>query len=139
MQQVGRLAVADAYDCDAAAMNDAAGLEDLLRRAAGAAGAQVLHLHVHRFEPQGLTGMAIVSASHLGVHTWPECGYAAIDVFTCGQNDPWRAVETLVSGLGARRARVRELARAGGAAGAGARDLRRLTRFYRISDGPSSD
>lgn len=131
MEPLGRQVTADAYGCHTGALNDAERLRELLRLAAAAAGARVLAVQVHAFQPQGLTGLAMLSTSHLAVHTWPEHGYAAVDVFTCGGSDPWAAVEVLLVGLGARRARLQEWPRGGGHAWAPApREVRRLTRFY---------
>lgn len=106
--RLGRHVLADATGCDPQALDDAPGLGQLLRQAAEATGAQVLQVHVRHFTPHGLTGMAIISTSHLTVHTWPEHRFAAIDAFTCGENDPWPAVQVLLQGLGAGEARVQE-------------------------------
>ena len=60
-----------------------------LRRAAHAAGATVVHDHYHHFgEGQGVSGVAILAESHISIHTWPERGYAAVDIFMCGKCDP---------------------------------------------------
>jgi S-adenosylmethionine decarboxylase len=60
------------------------------------AGATLLNLITHHFQPQGVTGLALLAESHLSIHTWPESGYAAVDVFTCGDHTmPERACEVL--------------------------------------------
>ncbi|HKR50419.1 MAG TPA: adenosylmethionine decarboxylase [Pseudonocardiaceae bacterium] len=80
---------------------EAKGLDDeeliarALRDAVTACGATLLELTIHRFKPQGLTAVAILSESHLSIHCWPEKGYAAVDVFTCGDAEPARAVPVL--------------------------------------------
>ena len=77
------------------------GLDDLprtetaMREAVAACGATLLDLKLHRFQPQGITGVAMLSESHLTIHSWPETGYAAVDVFTCGSCDPYRAIPAL--------------------------------------------
>lgn len=60
------------------------------------AGAEVREFVFHKFSPQGVSGVVVISESHLAIHTWPELGYAAIDVFTCGEKvDPWDACNYL--------------------------------------------
>ena len=75
--------------------DDVARVERALRDAAVAAGARVLSVHSHRFSPQGVTGVALLAESHITVHTWPERGYAAFDLFLCGGTDPMKAVPVL--------------------------------------------
>lgn len=74
------------------------GVEDVLREAAEAVGATVLRVEGHDFgERAGFTALALLAESHLSVHTWPEHGYAAIDLFVCGELDPAPAVEVLAA------------------------------------------
>lgn len=81
---------------------DATNLDDLtiadraLRDAAEIAGATLLHLHLHHFSPNGgLSGVAVLAESHISIHTWPERGYAAVDLFMCGACDPYKSVPVL--------------------------------------------
>jgi len=81
---------------------DGTGFDDLdlmrstLRRAVDAAGATLLHLHLHHFTPNGgVSGVAVLAESHISVHSWPEAGYAAFDVFMCGDSAPEKAVDVL--------------------------------------------
>jgi len=67
-------------------LNNTQELESVLRKAAAAAGATVLSVTVHQFEPFGMTGVAVLQESHISVHTWPEYGYASIDIYTCGEH-----------------------------------------------------
>lgn len=61
-----------------------------------AAGASLLHIHLHHFTPnQGVSGVAVLAESHISIHSWPETGYAALDVFMCGDAEPHKAVEVL--------------------------------------------
>lgn len=70
-------------------LTDPAFVEAALISAARAAGAKVLHAHVHHFGPSlGVTGVAVLAESHISIHTWPEHGFAALDVFMCGECDP---------------------------------------------------
>ena len=87
-----------------------------LQAAAQAAGTRVLGTAFHRFSPGGVTGVLIVQESHLAVHTWPERGYAALDLFTCGhQTDPWAAYQRLRCAFGATQDNVVEVSRGLGA------------------------
>jgi len=89
-----------------------ADLEALLRRAARAGGAQVLSCHMHRFgAAQGVTGVALLAESHVTVHTWPERGYAAFDIFMCGGCDAERAAEVIAAAVPGAEVRVRALSR----------------------------
>lgn len=67
-----------------------------LRKAAEVAGATLLHIHLHHFSPNGgFSGVAVLAESHISIHTWPERGYAAIDIFMCGACDPYKSVPVL--------------------------------------------
>lgn len=92
MKALGRHILAEMYDCDVNILNDPARVREIMITAALEAGAEVRGDSFHQFDPYGISGVVIISESHLTVHTWPEYGYAAIDVFTCGDNvDPWDA------------------------------------------------
>lgn len=65
-------------------LSDAARLKSTLTTAAKEAGATVVDSLIHQFNPHGLSGVIVIAESHIAVHTWPERGYAAIDIFTCG-------------------------------------------------------
>lgn len=87
--------------CTPAALNDPLALERALRAAAAEIGARVIAASFHAFAPHGVTGMLLLEESHLSVHTWPEHGYAAVDLFTCGVADPARALPLLRTALSA--------------------------------------
>jgi len=74
------------YKCDYEKLNDESFLRCTLNRAAKLAKATVLNLISNKFEPQGVTAIALLSESHISIHTWPESHYSAVDIFTCGQN-----------------------------------------------------
>ena len=74
------------YRCDYEKLNDESFLRCTLNRAAKLANATVLNLISNKFEPQGVTGIALLAESHISIHTWPEAKYSAVDIFTCGQN-----------------------------------------------------
>ena len=107
----GRHWVVELHGCRSPILDDQAAIADLLRRAAKAAGATVLDVHVHGFEPVGVAGIAVLAESHLSIHTWPEVGYVAADLYTCGRCDPSRAYAILATELSATRSEIMELAR----------------------------
>jgi S-adenosylmethionine decarboxylase len=77
-------------------LDDAGAIEAALRAAVEAAGATLLTIDLHRFDPTGgVTGVAVLAESHISIHTWPESGYAAVDVFMCGQARPHDAIAVL--------------------------------------------
>ena len=73
------------YRCDCVKLNDESFLRCVLNRAAKLANATVLNLISNKFEPQGVTAIALLAESHISIHTWPESNYSAVDIFTCGQ------------------------------------------------------
>ena len=74
------------YRCDSEKLNDESFLRCTLNRAAKLAKATVLNLISNKFEPQGVTAIALLAESHISIHTWPESNYSAVDIFTCGRN-----------------------------------------------------
>lgn len=95
-------------------LDDEDRIERAFRDCVERCGATLLHIHTHKFSPQGVSGVAVLAESHISVHTWPEIGYGAFDVFMCGDADPWHAVEVLRQTFGAGEVRVRELLRGEG-------------------------
>ena len=90
MNILGRHILAEIYGCSADILNDAGKIEKIMVESALEAGAEVREVAFHKFSPQGVSGVVIISESHLTIHTWPELGYAAVDVFTCGERvNPW--------------------------------------------------
>jgi len=74
------------YNCNFDKLDDESFLRCSLNNAAKLANAKVLNLISNKFEPQGVTAIALLAESHLSIHTWPELRYSAIDIFTCGRN-----------------------------------------------------
>jgi len=98
------------YDCDPHVITDPERVEKVFLAAAEASGAHVLNSYFHPFEPQGVSGMVIISESHFAVHAWPEHDYAAVDLFTCTESiDLKKAVATIKKGLGAEETVVSSL------------------------------
>ncbi|MDB4987853.1 MAG: S-adenosylmethionine decarboxylase proenzyme [Myxococcaceae bacterium] len=89
--------------CEPALLDDAGALEAALRAAAATIQARVVTAAFHQFSPHGVTGMLLLEESHLSIHTWPEHGYAAVDLYTCGEADVALAVPVLTEALKAQR------------------------------------
>ena len=90
----------EVYGCDYEKLNDESFLRCILSNAAKLANSTVLNLISNKFEPQGVTAIALLAESHLSIHTWPESYYSAVDIFTCGQNmKPERVSKYLIEAL----------------------------------------
>ena len=74
-------------------LDDIEHIEATLRDCVSAACATLLHIHLHHFQPSGVSGVAVLAESHISVHTWPEKGFAAFDVFMCGHAEPRKALD----------------------------------------------
>ncbi|MHC5652617.1 adenosylmethionine decarboxylase [Stappia sp.] len=101
--------IIDLYDAER--LDDLPYIEETLRTCVEEAGATLLHIHLHPFEPAGVSGVAVLAESHISVHTWPEAGYAAFDVFMCGDAEPDKCVEVLKRAFSPGRTDVSELLR----------------------------
>ena len=104
--------LADLHGIAPALLTDAARIDALLRAAALAAGARILHSHFHTFGPgMGVTGVLLLAESHISIHTWPEVGFAAADIFMCGDAQPQLALELIEAGLRPQSRSVRTVER----------------------------
>ena len=111
-QPAGQHLLADLSGIEAARLSDCAMLEHLLCQAAQAAGAHVLFSHFHGFGTgQGVTGVVLLAESHITIHTWPENGYAAADIFMCGAAQPELALAVIEQALHPTSRSVRVIAR----------------------------
>ena len=100
------------YRCDYEKLDDESFLRCTLNRAAKLAKATVLNLISNKFEPQGVTAIALLAESHISIHTWPESNYSAVDIFTCGQNMlPELASKYLIEALKAKEHSLRVIER----------------------------
>jgi S-adenosylmethionine decarboxylase len=112
MKTLGRHILAEVFGCEPSLLNEPQAVERIMVRAALEAGAEVREVAFHQFSPQGVSGVVVISESHLAIHTWPELGYAAVDVFTCGDRvDPWEACRYIVSQFGASQVSASEVKR----------------------------
>jgi S-adenosylmethionine decarboxylase len=108
----GRHLILDLYDCDPDILNDYEELQRLLEASLVMAKANVLRVIGEKFEPQGVTLLALLAESHASIHTWPEIGYCAIDLYTCGDvTETHRAAEFLKTELKAQLSEEKELVR----------------------------
>ena len=96
---------------DATGLNDIDLIEETLRRCVTAAGATLLHIHLHHFQPSSIPGVAVLAESHISIHTWPEAGYAALDIFMCGKAHPDACIPVLREAFKAQRVDVDEILR----------------------------
>ena len=100
------------YGCDYGKLNDESFLRCTLNRAAKLANATVLNLISNKFEPQGVTAIALLAESHISIHTWPESNYSAVDIFTCGKEMlPELASQYLIGALKAEEHYLRVIER----------------------------
>ena len=112
MNALGRHLLVELNDCDREVLNDLDLLRDAMLTAAINSGAVILGDSFHRFSPQGVSGVVVIAESHLFIHTWPEYGYAAADIFTCGSTvQPERAAQVLTKRLGSRNHSMVEMRR----------------------------
>ena len=96
MKNLGKHCVAELYGCDHTILDNEKLLKELIREAVDVAGATLLEICSHKFSPQGVTLVALLSESHISIHTWPEDGNVALDVFTCGECKPDLAIMHII-------------------------------------------
>lgn len=108
----GRHLILDLYDCDKQLLDNYDALRELIETALRMSNATILRIIGEKFAPQGVTLLALLSESHCSIHTWPEIGYAAIDLYTCGDTtNSHKASEFLKYKLKAKKANEKELIR----------------------------
>lgn len=112
MNALGRHILAEIYGCDSEILNNKDYIEKIMVESALKAGAEVREVMIHKFKPIGVSGVVIISESHLTIHTWPELGYAAADIFTCGNTvNPWDACNYIAEALKAKNMTATEVKR----------------------------
>jgi S-adenosylmethionine decarboxylase len=112
MKILGTHLLIELWSCNTQKLDNLDYLEKIMAQAAEVAGATVLKTAFQDFNPQGVSGVVVIAESHLTVHTWPEHGYAAVDIFTCGSRvNPWKAAGFLRQELEARDIQVRDFQR----------------------------
>lgn len=101
---MGRHVIAEMWDCNIDILNDMGKIEQIFVDAALKSGAEIREVAFHKFAPQGVSGVVIISESHLTIHSFPEHGYASIDVYTCGDViDPNVACDYIAESLESQR------------------------------------
>ncbi len=100
MNVLGTHVLLELRECDPQLLDDLAYIREQLLNAAATVDAHVIGESFHQFSPQGVTGILSIAESHISIHTWPEHGYAAADIFTCGdQTKPDRAAAYIIAAL----------------------------------------
>ena len=112
MKSLGKHLIIELFQCDSTLLNDVKTLEHHLLAAVQLSGATVIQPFFHQFSPHGITGVVVVAESHFALHTWPEYGYCAVDIFTCGDTVNGQvALDYLKENLGAANTSVMEIKR----------------------------
>ena len=112
MDYLGNHLLVELYECDSNKLNDLGKLEMVLEDAVRISGATALKASFHQFAPQGVSGVIIIAESHFTIHTWPEYGYAALDIFTCGHSvDSQKALDYIEKELNVKTVSVTEMRR----------------------------
>lgn len=112
MKSLGCQLIAELYGCDEEIINQPEAVKTIFLKAAKAAKATVIDYKFHHFSPHGVSGAVIIAESHLSVHTWPEYGYCAVDIFTCGNlTDNPAALNVIKDGVKASWLSVSEMKR----------------------------
>ena len=111
MDTLGRHLIGELFDCDRQRIDDIEVVAAAMRGAAERVGATVMAQAFHRYGARGVSGTLLIAESHLSVHTGPEAGYPAVDIFTCGGLDPRPGLRHIEAALGAGRCRMHEILR----------------------------
>jgi S-adenosylmethionine decarboxylase len=111
LKTLGRHVIAEFYDCRPELLSDPDYIRAVMLQTARVIGATIVAESFHTFSPQGVSGTVIIAESHLSIHTWPENGYAAVDVYTCGGLNPRVGCEFLAEHLDASSSRLQEILR----------------------------
>ena len=112
LRTLGTHLLLEMNECDPALLDDVPLVKQVLLAAAEEAGVTVVGEVFHKFSPVGVTGIVCIAESHISIHTWPEHGYAAVDIFTCGENfKPMEAAHLIAEGLHAQHCNVMEVKR----------------------------
>lgn len=112
MYTYGKHLLCEVSGCDPTVIGDLDRVKEILFRAAAKAKAEIMESTFHHFSPQGISGVVVIAESHLAIHTWPENGYAALDIYTCGEHtDPEAALRYCSGEFGAANLQITRLER----------------------------
>jgi S-adenosylmethionine decarboxylase len=109
---IGHHYIVEASGCNPKTIGNVEKVQQILVKAAEIAGAHVWAISFSKFPPHGVSGVVVISESHISTHTWPEMGYAALDIYTCGVKvEPEKAVIYAVEAFGAETSHITEITR----------------------------
>ena len=112
MKSLGRHLLIEFYHCDPKILMDVGRIEDIFVGAAKKAKAHIVDVVFHTFNPHGISGVVVIQESHLAIHTWPEYGFASVDIYTCGNSvNPWTAYQYIAKGLKSKNSTAMEMKR----------------------------
>ncbi len=106
MEGLGTHLIAELFDCNELHLNDVKKVEEVMMAAAELSSATIIKPFFHKFSPYGISGVIVIAESHFTIHTWPEYGYAAVDVFTCGDLAYQKALDYIKTELEAERCSI---------------------------------
>ncbi|HNU92343.1 MAG TPA: adenosylmethionine decarboxylase [Spirochaetota bacterium] len=106
MEGLGTHLIAELFDCNELHLNDVKKVEEVMMAAAELSSATIIKPFFHKFSPYGISGVIVIAESHFTIHTWPEYGYAAVDVFTCGDLECQKALDYIKAELEADRCSI---------------------------------
>lgn len=104
--------IVDLYGCRKEIIDDEAAVKNIIRQICARIGADIVEECCHKFQPVGISAVAVITTSHISIHTWPEYGYAAADIFSCQEKLPEEIGELLAEALGAEQIKKRLIERA---------------------------
>ncbi|MGE0268796.1 MAG: adenosylmethionine decarboxylase [Candidatus Omnitrophota bacterium] len=98
-KEYGRHYLVELIDCDPLKIKYVEQVREVFLRAAHASEATIVEHFFKQYDPHGVTGIILISESHFSIHTWPEDGFVAMDIFTCGQMNPEKAIDVVREGF----------------------------------------
>ena len=109
---IGTHLIIDLYDCKCDFLDNPNKIQQILTETAQISNTTTLNIYVHKFKPYGVSGYVLISESHISIHTWPECNYASLDIYTCGNNSlPTNGFDYLVEKLDSRKPTIIKIER----------------------------
>ncbi len=112
LEALGTHLLLELKSCNSRILNDIKKIEEILLFAAREAKATIIESRFHKFSPFGISGVVVIAESHLSIHTWPEYGYAAVDIFTCGETlKPLVAASILIEKMQSKNPSLMEVKR----------------------------
>jgi S-adenosylmethionine decarboxylase len=104
--------ILDLYYCDSSILNSPEKIKEILIQAVKEANTTLIDIKIHKFSPQGVSGFALISESHISIHTWPESKYAGVDIYTCGKKAlPEKAVKFIIKKLKCKKPSILKIER----------------------------